>query len=156
MTGTLQPKPIPERDFRRLHHAVIEDPARIRVLLDRLCVEDVVLRSGMNRRLVRETARIVRVSERDLLLHAKRFETRRRTQVFLNFELDGTRYFFAAPRLGDPQRGYLRVGIPPAVYRIERRDRVRHAPDSNAGDSPRVLGHASAVRLRCDLGIRNP
>jgi hypothetical protein len=59
--------------LRRLHPRVIEGPAEIAFLLQRLPDEQVTLRQGLNRRIEPETARLVELTGEHLVLDAPGF-----------------------------------------------------------------------------------
>lgn len=135
----LNSDPILESHFRRLHPRAIEDPTIIRSLFQRLERERIPLRRGMNRRIDPETALIDKVDDDVLVLRTRNFERDRRPFVFLNFAVDGVPYFFAAERLGDRDGDRLRVRLPAAVYRAERRDRTRTAAENEGPSLQRVV-----------------
>jgi hypothetical protein len=82
--------------LRRLHPSAIEDPRSVRSLLARLQQEGVALQRGLNREIVPEVARVERLEEGRVLYRKERFEPSRRPQLWLNFDLDGRRHFFAS------------------------------------------------------------
>ncbi len=82
-----------------------------------------------------ETAILERVDDDVLVLKTEHFEPDDRAYVFLNFELDGVQYFFSARRIDDKNPQRLRVRVPSAVYRAERRDRTRRTPESAPRES---------------------
>jgi ubiquinone/menaquinone biosynthesis C-methylase UbiE/pimeloyl-ACP methyl ester carboxylesterase len=114
-------------DIRRLHPSGIEGEAGVRALLERLRHEAIPLRRGMNRRIEPEVGWIERLEGDHFLLRTRNLEPARRSQLFLNFALDERSYFFAAPVIRQLEHDVL-LGLPSAVYRAERRDRVRKAP----------------------------
>lgn len=122
--GAPQPDWIPERSLRRLNPGLIDDPAVIRNLLSRVKEAGLELRRGTNRAAVPEKASIVALADDRFLASLRNFETRNRRQVFLNFVLDGVRYFFAAKMIAK-SRDHLELEFPRAIYRAERRDRPR-------------------------------
>jgi ubiquinone/menaquinone biosynthesis C-methylase UbiE len=80
----------------------------------------------MNRRIQRELAWVVAVTDRGCNLKTKNFEPSDRNSVFLNFILDGQSFFLSAPfdrRVGSD---LLSIRMPSAIYRAERRSRQRH------------------------------
>ncbi len=152
------------QQFQRLHPKALEQRAQIRRLLERVSRESVTLHRGMNRRVDPETAVLEEVGEEFLVLRTRDFERDHRTQIYLNFELDGRPYFFAAARLSDLASHRLRIRFPSAVYCAERRDRARRIPGpSLSTELHRVLitaasGQAIEAEVRdCSpegLGIR--
>ena len=126
----LNAAPITDEHFRRLHPIVIDARERILTLLDQLRRERRVLRRAIDRRMDPETAILERVDDDALVLKTEHFELDDRAYVFLNFELDGVQYFFSARRIGGKNRERLRVRVPSAVYRAERRDRSRRTSES--------------------------
>ena len=135
----LNAAPITDDHFRRLHPIVIEARERILSLLDQLRRERRVLRRAINRRMDRETAILERVDHDALVLKTEHFEPDDRAYVFLNFELDGVQYFFSARRIDDKNPQRLRVRVPSAVYRAERRDRTRRPLESAPRESRQLL-----------------
>jgi len=136
---------ITDEHFRRLHPVVIEDRERILSLLDQLRRERCVLRRAINRRMDPESAILERIDDDVLTLKTEHFEPDDRAYIFLNFELDGVQYFFSARRIDDKKPQRLRVRLPSAVYRAERRDRTRRAPESAPRESRQLLVMAEAT-----------
>jgi ubiquinone/menaquinone biosynthesis C-methylase UbiE len=122
--------PITDEHFRRLHPIVIEAREQILVLLSQLHRERRVLRRAINRKMDPETAVLEHVDGDALVLRTEHFELDDRAYVFLNFELDGVQYFFSARRLDDKNSQRLRVRVPSAIYRAERRGRTRRSLES--------------------------
>lgn len=108
----------------RMHPSAIEGSADVHALMVRLWRDSIPLRRGVNRQISPEIARIDRVEEHRLHLSLNGFEPSRRTQLWLNFELDALSYFFSARIVQvTPQQAV--TDVPELVYRAERRDRVR-------------------------------
>jgi len=141
----LDSTPITDEHFRRLHPIVIDGRERILILLNQLRRERRVLRRAINRRMEAETAILERVDDDVLVLKTERFELDDRAYVFLNFELDGVQYFFSARRIDGKNSRRLHVRVPSAVYRAERRDRTREAPESAPGGSRQLLVMSEAT-----------
>lgn len=120
----------------RLHPTALVDSSEIRRLLDEVRRQRVSMHQGMNRRIDLEEAEIESIELGSLILRTRNFESHDRSYIFLNFTLEGQPYFFAAPLETNLGRGRIRVGVPVAVYRAERRSRHRHVPGE--GDSHRV------------------
>ena len=120
----VQPDWVSDSSLRRLNPALIEDQAAIRRLLQRARDARVPLRRGTNRRAVPEVAWVKALRGDTLLVEVENFETTSREQVFLNFELEGVRYLFSSPLRREGKKE-LELGVPPALYRIDRRDHRR-------------------------------
>jgi len=131
--------PITDEHFRRLHPIVIDARERILILLEQLRRERCVLRRAINRRMDAETAILERIDNDVLVLKTEHFEPDDRAYVFLNFALDGVQYFFSARRIDGKDSERLRVRIPSALYRAERRDRTRRVPEAEPRGSRQLL-----------------
>lgn len=124
---------LPTQDaFRRLHPRVIEDPESVRSLLERLAREKIRLRRAMNRRVEPEYAWVTDVQPDHFVLTTRDFEPDQRPSIFLNFRLQGAKYFLSARRV-DETRAHEETLVlyhPDAIYCTERRDRRRLPPES--------------------------
>jgi hypothetical protein len=139
----------------RLHPTAISDPREVQRLLERLLLGAVPLRRGMNRRIDPEKAWLDSIQPDGLLLRIEDFEPDRRELIFLNFALDQHPYFFAVPFEADLPRGRMRVGLPSAIYRAERRSRTRRVPGD--GDAHRVaLQRAEDEWAEADVAEASP
>ena len=125
--------------LRLLHRESIAGRAAVRRLLERLRREATPLASGINRRNDPRTATVERVEAERARLAIRDFDHASGAQLFLNFELDGTRYFFAASPLASPEPGRLEIAIPESIFQAERRDLHRAAAEP---------GSAARVELR--------
>ena len=125
--------------MRRLHPETIEDPGRVRALLEDARAEGVPFHRGLNRRADLETATLEEILEEELVLRAPNFaRSALGDQVFLNFTFAERPFFFATRICAEGEASRIRVGIPATIYFGERRDRARRAPDGGAGDPRRV------------------
>jgi ubiquinone/menaquinone biosynthesis C-methylase UbiE/dienelactone hydrolase len=149
-------EPVATASLRLLHPSGIEDAGEVRALLERARAENVVLRRGMNRRILPETARIERLDGDQILLRTDNFEHRGAQQIFLNFVLDDRPYFFAS-RLVGASNGRLRIEMPGVVHEAERRDRRRQRA-GGAGERVEVGAAVAEVEDRSPggLGLRLP
>jgi ubiquinone/menaquinone biosynthesis C-methylase UbiE len=157
--------PISSESLRRLHPRSLTDPERILGLLERVQREGAVLWRATNRFSERETARVRAVDADGLVLETENFERGERSQIFLNFELEGRPYFFAAPVHEWLEPALVSAKLPAVLYQAERRDRLRRAPAPDGGEAVRVelwngthdLGTAEVVDVSADgLGLRLP
>jgi SAM-dependent methyltransferase len=120
--------------LRRLHRESVAGRPAVRGLLERLRQAGTPLGSGINRRNDPRTATVEQVEPDRVRLRIRDFDHAAGAQVFLNFELDGTRYFFAASPLASPAPDRLDVAIPEAIFQAERRD-LHRAPAGRVGPS---------------------
>ncbi len=124
--------------LRRLHRETVAGPAAVRQLLERLRRAGTSLASGINRRNDPRTATVERVESDRARLAIRDFDHAAGAQLFLNFELDGTRYFFAASPLASPEPGRLEIALPDAIFQAERRDLHRAPAAAEPGAPARV------------------
>jgi ubiquinone/menaquinone biosynthesis C-methylase UbiE/pimeloyl-ACP methyl ester carboxylesterase len=110
-----------------LHRQSIEDPKVVRATLERAAACSAVLQAGIDRRNEPRSATIIRLEGDALLLAVDNIADHRGKQLFVNFELDGVGYFLACSVLSEVSSRRLRVTIPRAIYRAERRDLGRAA-----------------------------
>lgn len=122
--------------LRRLHRECVSGPAAVRRVLERLRRERTPLGSGINRRNDARSATIERVDADRVQLRLRGFEEREASQLLLGFELEGTRYFFAASARARSGPDLLEIALPGAIFQSERRDLWRvaaaaepHGPD---------------------------
>jgi hypothetical protein len=87
----LNPSPITDEHFRRLHPIVIEGRDQILRLLDQLRRERRVLRRVINRRMDPENAVLKRLDGDLLVLKTMHFEPDDRAYGFLDFAPDSSR-----------------------------------------------------------------
>ena len=130
--------PIAETSLRGLHPRSIGDSAEIQRLLERARKNHCVFHRGLNTQVDLETAQLERIELGELIFDAHNFERNSRSQVFLNFSLDGRPYFFATTRSAPIEGSRLVVRIPTEIFYSERRDRLRRVPDKRAGDPHQV------------------
>jgi ubiquinone/menaquinone biosynthesis C-methylase UbiE/pimeloyl-ACP methyl ester carboxylesterase len=110
-----------------LNRQAIEDPAWVRSTLERAAARAIVLQAGIDRRNEPRTATIIRVDRDALVLSGENIAGQGSQQLFLNFDLDGVAYFMACSVLSEESPRRVRVAIPRAIYRAERRDLGRTA-----------------------------
>lgn len=115
------PQPISVTDFRRLHRATIDSAATIRALLEDLKQRGTWLTSGMDLSVRPRRAQVTEVAADRVTLSLENLDAGR-AQLHLNFEVDGSSYFFDARTLGSPAPESIDVALPEAIYRAERRD----------------------------------
>jgi ubiquinone/menaquinone biosynthesis C-methylase UbiE/pimeloyl-ACP methyl ester carboxylesterase len=132
--------------LRRLHRGAITQHGEIVELLNRVLGRHVELKSGVDRKSKPRSAWIVRVNPRTLILDAPNLRADGQPQIYLHFDLDDTRYFFAAPPIEGGGSMPLRVTLPVAIYKSERRD-LRREKTSPGSIAPRV---------KLDLASRQP
>lgn len=124
--------------LHRLHPSAIEGASSVRAVLLRLWRDQTPLQRGLNREITPEIARIESLDEDCVVLRKVGFASSSRPQLWLNFQLDGRRHFFAAPILrSSPDR--VATAYPEAIYRAERRDRLRKARGAPDPDLPRSV-----------------
>ena len=137
--GGLAPESLAPESLRRMHRRCVDDPAEIRALLNLLRDRWIELTSGINRQSTPRTARVLRVLQDRLLLEAKHIDHGRQPQIYLRFEIDHVRYFFAAVPLagGGAQplgkRGGVSAGQVPCRW------------------AQRLLGSRA---VRCEIGVQ--
>jgi ubiquinone/menaquinone biosynthesis C-methylase UbiE/pimeloyl-ACP methyl ester carboxylesterase len=123
-------------DLDRLNRKTITDSFEIRRLLERLHDRKVVLKNGINRKNDPRTARIEMISDDQILLATENLDQRRAAQLFLNFEFEGSRFFFAATPADEKVDSRLRIEFPKAIYQVERRNLYRRVTDQ---ENPRPV-----------------
>ena len=130
--------PIAETSLRGLHPRSIGDAAEIQLLLERARENRCVFHRGLNTQVDLEAAQLERIEFGELIFETHNFERDSRSQVFLNFSLNGRPYFFATTRTTPIEGSGLVVRIPEEIFYSERRDRLRRVPDARVGDAQRV------------------
>jgi hypothetical protein len=116
----------------RLNRKTITQPLEIRRLLTCLQERGVVLQNGINRRNDRRTARIEAISQDQIQLATENLDQQKgNAQLFLNFEFDGDRFFFAARPIGQLSDSCFPIEFPTAIYQVERRDLYRQIRRKN-------------------------
>jgi len=142
---------ISEASLARLHPGIVDAQDRIRAVLERARAERVELRSGVNKVLERETARVLSLGEDDLRLSVKHLDRSQRTRLLLSLSLDGRDYTFTAPIL-EVAGSEIRIGMPRSLFVSERRDRLRLAPAAG-GAVPRRMTLEESGRHRVEAEI---
>ena len=118
--------------LRRLHRGAVLLQVEIIELLSRAQSRRVELKSGVDRKSEPRSARITHVDSQGLVLEAPKLSATGQPQIYLHFDLDGTRYFFAAPPVEGGGSEPLRLDLPVAIYEAERRDLLRHSVEANS------------------------
>jgi SAM-dependent methyltransferase len=144
--------------LRRLHPSAIEDRDSIRAVLERLWRDQIPLQRGLNREITPEIARIERLAADFVVLRKFAFGSSSRPQLWLNFELEGRRHFFAASIL-DSSSDRVTAAYPDAIYQTDRRDRMRTARAHSDPTLPKSVqlsspGHAPVTARVTDVSDR--
>ncbi len=125
--------------LRRLHRGAILRQSEIVDLLSRAMARKVEFKSGVDRKSEPRSAWITRIGDSCLVLKAPKLHAVGQPQIYLHFDLDGTRYFFAAPPTEGGGEEPLYLDLPIAIYESERRDLLRHeVPADSAVQRVRV------------------
>lgn len=122
----------------RLNRKSLERPAEIRALLGHLRERRIVLRNGINHRNDPRSARIKAIADDRVTLSTANLDQEDAAQLFLNFELDDTSYFFAARPIRWVTSSTVVIEFPRAVYQAERRDLHREEFDPESRGQPSV------------------
>lgn len=142
--------------LRRLHRSVHDAHADILRILESARAHGSVLYNGVDRRSAPRTATIHTVNAHSITLTTSNLRAEGQPQIYLHFDLDGSRYFFAAPTSNSSNHGdRLELDIPEAIYEAERRDLHR---DSIAPDSPEsriTISNQSAHSQTTDAQLVN-
>jgi len=125
-------------NLRKLHRSATTNPDEVQGILDEARRLGVQLRNGVDHKSRPKTARVVEVKGRSMTLQAENISAKGRPQIYFQFELGPTRYFFASPPLGEDARGRLKLERPAAIYEAERRDLPRFR-DETGGAVRRVV-----------------
>lgn len=134
------PASLGEVTLRRLHRRAISDRSAVTDLLRAVQACGVTLRNGVNRRNAERVARVAWVSDDTLGLVVQNISSKQ-PQLFLNFQINGTSYFFAT-RVRHAEDGVLITGMPSSIFEAERRD-LRRTPAS-------VLANPEYVEVKAD------
>lgn len=127
--------------LRKLHRGSTHSREEVHDLLDQARRLGVELRNGVDHKSRPRTARVVEVNGESLTVQASNIAAEGRPQIYFQFDIGSTRYFFASPPIGSEPGGRLRLASPAAIYEAERRDLPRHRiPD---GEPPRRVLLAS-------------
>lgn len=123
--------------LRKLHRGAIQSPSEVHAILDEARRLGIELRNGVDHKSRPRTARLVDVNGRSITLQSANIVAAGRPQIFFQFDIRSTRYFFASPPIDCDESGRLRMKSPAAIYEAERRDlpRFHLAKD----DSPRPV-----------------
>lgn len=113
--------------LRLIHRGTIDDAAAIRRLFARLHATGIPLRGGIDGQINQRRALVREIRSRELVLETQNFSVDRLPQLYLQFELGGSRYFFAADVIQTISKHRLLVAIPPALHEAERRELPRHS-----------------------------
>jgi ubiquinone/menaquinone biosynthesis C-methylase UbiE len=120
--------PHSEPDLGRIHRTALTNISEILALLEEAREREVVFQSGLGRELDREQANIEAVHADYVLLATKNFDRRDRDRVALTFRLHDTLYLMSSRLiLSEDDCDRIRIAIPTALYKVERRDRERRA-----------------------------
>ena len=133
---------VTQASLKRLHRPALQRPSDVSDALRRACREHALLSNGINRKNEPRSAWIEAVHRDRLHLRTRNFRTEDVRQLFLNFEIGGNRYFFAADPISELAGDSLHVTLPAVIYHAERRDASR--------DATSMIG--SAVDLRAASG----
>ena len=135
--------PITAELLQRLHPIAVREPSAIQALLQRVRDAGLQLRRGLNRQILPERARILRLESDRIVLATEHFEERSTGPLVLNFELEGQPYsFLTQAKSHANSTGSFEVEIPSVVHHFERRERARRdlRSESTAGWRAVVLG----------------
>ncbi|MBK7949984.1 MAG: methyltransferase [Deltaproteobacteria bacterium] len=114
-------------------------------LLDEARRLGVELRNGVDHKSRPRTARVLAVNGESLTLQTSNIAAEGRPQIYFQFDIGSTRYFFASPPIASEPGGRLRLESPAAIYEAERRDLPRQRiPEGQA--PPRVLIASDRMR----------
>lgn len=130
-------EPLTPESLRRVHEAVLDDPVQVVSLLERGARRGIALRGRRTPRGDAEAARIVGIDGATLRLDVENLAGAP-DRLLLSFELEGRSYFFTATVEEIEDQSRVRVRLPDALYRTERRDRPRFASPQEAGGPTRV------------------
>ena len=124
--------------LRRLHRESVAGRAAVRRLLERLRQAGTPLGSGINRRNDPRTATVERLEPDRVRLRIRDFDHAAGAQLFLNFELDGTRYFVARGPRRLPPRGHAAGHRSTWLSRFGKRRARFRARSGKSGPSART------------------
>ncbi len=116
---------IGEKNLRQLHSASIEIDSEIDRFIERLFYENIPLKRGLNKNILPEVAKIINLTESEIVLETKNFDLSNLDEIFLNAEIKGERFFFATNCTRKLSETSLCIQKPKIVYKTERRDRKR-------------------------------
>jgi ubiquinone/menaquinone biosynthesis C-methylase UbiE/pimeloyl-ACP methyl ester carboxylesterase len=158
-TGLLQKfDEITGSNMARLTRGSVTETAKILELFRRLQDSGTELTGGINRTHDVRKARIESVSKTEIGIRLENFETRDTAQLYLNFELDQTRYFFSSTPTRVAADGQAAAPLPAELFRAERRDYSRKfdaVPDQPVAASLRSGSSAISARVvnQSDRGL---
>jgi len=125
-------------DLDRLHRTTIRGAEKIQSLLRRVRSSGVVLCGGINRRNETRTARIESIGIGHVVLKSTNFDQSVGDQIYINFEFDGSTFFFAASQVVPSRHSRISIETPRAIYQAERRNRHREQAKTTNGRLPAV------------------
>jgi SAM-dependent methyltransferase/dienelactone hydrolase len=140
--------PLDHFGLQKLHRSAIQDAGQVRALLGRLRDSGALLHNGMDHRNRARAARVSRVNGSRVELTGERIEPERQRELYLNFELDGSPYFFTARPVPGGSSAGLAIEMPSAIYRVERRATPRTPVAALAGAPKNVELIARGRRWR--------
>lgn len=111
--------------LRKLHRGAIQSPSDVRAVLSEARRLGIELRNGVDHKSRPRTARLLAVNGRSITLQSENIVAVGRPQIFFEFDIRSTRYFFASPPIDCDETGRLRMEAPTALYEAERRDLPR-------------------------------
>lgn len=135
-------------DLGRIHRPAFTSRVAIVEALKLAQQAGTTFMGGLGSRLERETAQIEAVNDTDVVLSARNFDLEARSFVVLTFRLHGDLHLLSSPLLdADPDSGLITLAIPPLIYRVERRDRVRQVAghDGHVPTTARLRWHEVAI-----------
>lgn len=112
----------------RLHRSVVRDPAHIRRLLGRLGVGGRLIGTGQSSDPEPAPFTIRWLRGGRFAVDGSAINADDQAQVYLQFDLEGVRYFFSARPLQGGGDEPLEIELPEAVYESERREDFRYEP----------------------------
>jgi ubiquinone/menaquinone biosynthesis C-methylase UbiE len=142
-------RPITRETLRRLHARGLEQPQAIGSLLERVRTEAVLLVGRRTAAGDAESATLTEIGSDALIFRAVNFGQMPGESIFLNFQVDGRLYFFAAPRL-EARGDQLRTEFPTVIYEAERRDHLRldNGSDLGAPTMVSIRGNGRTIEAR--------
>jgi ubiquinone/menaquinone biosynthesis C-methylase UbiE/pimeloyl-ACP methyl ester carboxylesterase len=136
------------QSLRKLHRGAIQSPDAVHALLQEALRQGVELRNGVDHKSRPRVARLIEVNGYSITLDAQNIEAARRPQIFFQFDIRSTRYFFASPPLGSDELGHLRLKSPAAIYESERRDLPRFSLSGSEPPRPIALFAATSAQAK--------
>lgn len=112
-------------DLRRLHRGALTTQVEVLDVLDRAREEGVPLRNGVDRKSSPRVGHLIDVLPLRLAMDAPNISAKGQPQLYFQFDLGASNYFFAAAPLSGGGEVPLELEIPRAIYVRERRDLER-------------------------------